>query len=80
VTLSVARSFAQVLRRQTSLNHLCQAARTVVSSADITGQMLDDWCQVDLASIIKQTLYTTEGRLSQGDSESIMKCITLSFV
>jgi hypothetical protein len=56
----VARRFSQVLKRQTSLNHLCQAARTVINSAEITSQMLDDWFNVDLNSIIKQTLYTTE--------------------
>ncbi|WAR06205.1 RFX4-like protein [Mya arenaria] len=60
IKFDLARGFAQVLKRQTSLNHLCQAARTVVNSADITAQMLDDWFNVDLNSIIKQTLYTTE--------------------
>mgnify|MGYP007091394033 CR=1 FL=1 len=57
---TVARGFVQVLKRQTSLNHLCQAARTVINSPEITSQMLDDWCNVDLNSIIKQTLYTAE--------------------
>ncbi|XP_062581196.1 transcription factor RFX4-like [Saccostrea cucullata] len=56
----LARRFAQVLRRQTSLNHLCQAARSVVHSPDISSQMLEDWISVDLNSIIKQTVYTME--------------------
>ncbi|XP_060572521.1 transcription factor RFX4-like [Ruditapes philippinarum] len=60
VKFDLARRFSQVLKRQTSLNHLCQAARTVINSAEITSQMLDDWFNVDLNSIIKQTLYTTE--------------------
>ncbi|XP_013913594.1 PREDICTED: transcription factor RFX4 [Thamnophis sirtalis] len=58
--LSVSRRFSQILRRQTSLNHLCQASRTVIHSADITFQMLEDWRNVDLNSITKQTLYTME--------------------
>lgn len=93
----VSRRFSQILKRQTSLNHLCQvtimiwmlffnkvhmnkqlirgyeyacveycriicvqASRTVINSADITFQMLEDWRNVDLNSITKQTLYTME--------------------
>lgn len=37
-----------------------QASRTVIHSADITFQMLEDWRNVDLNSITKQTLYTME--------------------
>uniref|UniRef100_A0A8C4WZM2 Regulatory factor X, 4 n=1 Tax=Eptatretus burgeri TaxID=7764 RepID=A0A8C4WZM2_EPTBU len=58
VKFELARRFSQILRRQTSLNHLCQASRTVIHSADITSQMLEDWHSVDLMSISKQTLYT----------------------
>ncbi|XP_044535071.1 transcription factor RFX4 [Gracilinanus agilis] len=36
------------------------ASRTVIHSADITFQMLEDWRNVDLNSITKQTLYTME--------------------
>ncbi|XP_007893604.1 transcription factor RFX4 isoform X1 [Callorhinchus milii] len=60
IKFELARRFSQVLRRQTSLNHLCQASRTVIHSADITFQMLEDWRNVDLHSITKQTLYTME--------------------
>lgn len=60
IKFDLARRFAQVLRRQTSLNHLCQAARSVLQSPDITGQLLDDWLSVDLNSIVKQTLYTMD--------------------
>lgn len=105
----MSRRFSQILKRQTSLNHLCQvyklygllclifnlslcllfsimlasyfykclwsvivqgevlikylllqASRTVIHSADITFQMLEDWRNVDLNSITKQTLYTME--------------------
>ena len=37
-----------------------QASRTVIHSADITFQMMEDWRNVDLNSITKQTLYTME--------------------
>ncbi|KAJ8391989.1 hypothetical protein AAFF_G00082990 [Aldrovandia affinis] len=60
IKFELSRRFSQILRRQTSLNHLCQASRTVIHSADITFQMLDDWRNVDLNSITKQTLYTME--------------------
>ncbi|CAC5390482.1 RFX4 [Mytilus coruscus] len=68
----VARRFAQVLRRQTSLNHLCQASRTVVHSSEITSQMLDDWLNVDRNSIIKQTLYTMDN-YSENDHQIIVQ-------
>lgn len=32
----------------------------MIHSADITFQMLEDWRNVDLSSITKQTLYTME--------------------
>jgi hypothetical protein len=69
----VARRFAQVLRRQTSLNHLCQASRTVVHSAEITSQMLDDWLSVDRNSIVKQTLYTMDN-YCENDHQMIIQC------
>ncbi|PWA14302.1 hypothetical protein CCH79_00012364 [Gambusia affinis] len=43
-----------------SLSGGCRASRTVINSADITFQMLEDWRNVDLNSITKQTLYTME--------------------
>ncbi|KAG8438757.1 hypothetical protein GDO86_005086 [Hymenochirus boettgeri] len=60
IKFELAKRFSQILRRQTSLNHLCQASRTVIHSADITFQMLEDWRNVDLNSITKQSLYTIE--------------------
>ncbi|XP_066264702.1 transcription factor RFX4-like isoform X2 [Branchiostoma lanceolatum] len=61
----LARRFSQMLRRQTSLNHLCQASRTVIHSSDITSQMLEDWRAIDIISIVKQTLYTMENGREQ---------------
>lgn len=69
----VARRFAQVLRRQTSLNHLCQAARSVLQSSEVTAQLLDDWLTVDLNSIVKQTLYTMD-QYSDRDHSLIVSC------
>lgn len=68
--LTVARRFSQILRRQISLNHLCQAARSVVHNPDISAQMLEDWISVDLSGIIKQTIYTM-GR----DREKVLETI-----
>ncbi|VDI76008.1 regulatory factor X 4 [Mytilus galloprovincialis] len=72
IKFDLARRFAQVLRRQTSLNHLCQASRTVVHSSEITSQMLDDWLNVDRNSIIKQTLYTMDN-YSENDHQIIVQ-------
>ncbi|XP_013415533.1 transcription factor RFX4, partial [Lingula anatina] len=58
--LNIANRFAHVLRRQTALNHLCQAARGVAECGDVTDQMLDDWRTIDIQSVIKQTLYTLD--------------------
>uniref|UniRef100_A0AAV2KZX3 RFX1-4/6/8-like BCD domain-containing protein n=1 Tax=Knipowitschia caucasica TaxID=637954 RepID=A0AAV2KZX3_KNICA len=65
IKFELSRRFSQILKRQTSLNHLCQASRTVINSADITFQMLEDWRNVDLSSITKQTLYTMEDSQDQ---------------
>ena len=56
----VCHRFCATLKRLTSLNHLCQAARSVVHSTDITAQMLCDWSRLDLAAICKQTVYTMD--------------------
>lgn len=52
ISHSAGRNFIKIL--------LLQASRTVIHSADITFQMLEDWRNVDLNSITKQTLYTME--------------------
>ncbi|KAJ4937603.1 hypothetical protein JOQ06_002236 [Pogonophryne albipinna] len=46
------------------------ASRTVINSSDITFQMLEDWRNVDLNSITKQTLYTMED--SQDDHRQLI--------
>ena len=68
---AVSRRFCQTLKRLTSLNHLCQAARSVVHSSDVTSQMLYDWSRVDLSGICKQTIYTMD-KYSERDYEMIV--------
>lgn len=53
--VSAARRFSHSLKRRTSLNHLAQAVRTVLSSEDQMKQMYQDWCQIDFDSIKEQS-------------------------
>ena len=71
--LTVAHRFSQILRRQTSLNHLCQASRSVLQNSDVTTQMLEDWYHIDLSSICKQTLYTMDN-YNEKDHQNIITC------
>ncbi|XP_023220771.1 transcription factor RFX4-like, partial [Centruroides sculpturatus] len=60
IKLEMAKRFAQVLRRQMSLNHLTQASRMVVHNGDVISQMLHDWRQIDIDAICRETLYSME--------------------
>ena len=71
--IAVARRFTQMLRRQISLNQLCQAARTVTLSQDMVCQMVEDWGHIDLRSICRQTLYTMDS-YSLADHDTVIKC------
>ncbi|XP_077978008.1 regulatory factor X 4-like [Glandiceps talaboti] len=75
IKFDLARRFSQMLKRQTSLNHLCQASRTVIHSNDITSQMIEDWKTIDLNSISRQTLYTVDN-VREEDHEVIVKLYT----
>ncbi|XP_070565302.1 regulatory factor X 4-like isoform X2 [Ptychodera flava] len=75
IKFDLARRFSQMLKRQTSLNHLCQASRTVIHSNDITSQMLEDWKTIDLSSISRQTLYTVDN-VKEDDHQMIVKLYT----
>ncbi|XP_042881829.1 transcription factor RFX4-like [Penaeus japonicus] len=66
VKIDLARRFARMLRRQTSLNHLCQASRMVLHAPDITQQMIHDWRQVDLEAISHQTFYAMDKHTTNG--------------
>uniref|UniRef100_T1JBP4 RFX-type winged-helix domain-containing protein n=1 Tax=Strigamia maritima TaxID=126957 RepID=T1JBP4_STRMM len=71
VKIDLARIFSQTLRRQTSLNHLCQASRMVLHNPDITTQMLQDWRNIDQDSICRQTIYTMD---------KTYNCVSLEFI
>ncbi|XP_064113632.1 transcription factor RFX4-like [Macrobrachium nipponense] len=66
VKIDLACRFSRMLRRQTSLNHLCQASRMVLHAPDITQQMLHDWRQVDLEAITRQTVYSMDKHTTNG--------------
>ncbi|XP_041720033.1 MHC class II regulatory factor RFX1 isoform X3 [Coregonus clupeaformis] len=54
IKVTSASSFAQTLRRYTSLNHLAQAARAVLQNTAQINQMLSDLNRVDFANVQEQ--------------------------
>ncbi|XP_028912482.1 MHC class II regulatory factor RFX1 isoform X1 [Ornithorhynchus anatinus] len=54
VKVATASTFAQTLRRYTSLNHLAQAARAVLQNTLQINQMLNDLNRVDFANVQEQ--------------------------
>ncbi|XP_071450535.1 transcription factor RFX4-like [Hetaerina americana] len=60
VKLSLAHIFSKMLKRQSSLNHLYQAAQMVILDPDLTNQMILDLRRVDLQSICRQSMYTMD--------------------
>ena len=57
-----------------SLNHLCQASRSVVSNSDIMSQMLEDWQAIDRKIIIKQTQLTLSQKGMLAELNNINQC------
>jgi regulatory factor X 1/2/3 len=51
VQIGAVSAFAQMLRRYTSLNHLAQAARAVLTNSNQISQMLADINKVDFANV-----------------------------
>jgi regulatory factor X 1/2/3 len=51
VQVGAVSAFAQMLRRYTSLNHLAQAARAVLTNSNQISQMLADINKVDFANV-----------------------------
>lgn len=72
---TVAKKFSRILRLQMSLNHLCQASRSVVSSSDVMSQMLDDWQAIDRKNIIKQTRLTLCHKDMVTELDKINQCM-----
>lgn len=56
-----ATSFGQKLRRHTGLNHLAQAARTVLANPGHITHMLEDYLRIDFANIQEQVKWMCEG-------------------
>jgi regulatory factor X 1/2/3 len=55
--MMAVRSLAQTLRRYTSLNHLAQAARAVLTSDNQLTQMLHDMNRVDFQHVVEQAAW-----------------------
>jgi hypothetical protein len=55
VKIDLAKRFAMILRRRTSVNHLAQAMHSVVTNKSQVQQMIHDWDHIDFASIREQT-------------------------
>lgn len=75
IKLDSARRFCQVLRRRTSLSHLTQALRSILSNQEHTQQMLSDWTQVDFNGIKEQCDWI----LKVKKESSLLQWIELSF-
>ncbi|XP_062504663.1 transcription factor RFX4-like isoform X2 [Corticium candelabrum] len=54
----VAKEFCKSLRRQTALTELCQSVRNIVRSRELISQMISDWKELDLNSLVSQCLWT----------------------
>ena len=50
--VETARVFTKALERQTSLNHVAQAAETVFATPAITEQMRGDWTRLDFEQYV----------------------------
>ncbi|XP_066980348.1 DNA-binding protein RFX2-like isoform X12 [Macrobrachium rosenbergii] len=66
IKVSAVSSFAQTLRRYTSLNHLAQAARAVLQNSSQISQMLADLNRVDFHNVQEQASW-----VCQCDSELV---------
>ncbi|XP_069163239.1 transcription factor RFX4 [Procambarus clarkii] len=79
VKIDLACRFSRMLRRQTSLNHLCQASRMVLHAPDITQQMVHDWRQVDLETISRHTLYSMDKHTTSGVTVDLIMSLYSEF-
>ncbi|KAK7082837.1 Transcription factor rfx3 [Halocaridina rubra] len=60
IKVSAVSSFAQTLRRYTSLNHLAQAARAVLQNSSQISQMLADLNRVDFHNVQEQASWVCQ--------------------
>ncbi|XP_063678417.1 regulatory factor X 4-like isoform X2 [Bolinopsis microptera] len=66
--------FVAMMRRQTTLTHIAQATRTVLSSSSAVSQMIHDWCHLDIDSMTHQAMFlftSPEGDMSSGTLKRI---------
>jgi len=70
----VAKSFAQQLVRQTSLSHLAQAARTVMTNIEVVTQMAMDFREIPFDYLTKQVAWINAYRNNPGYDIIIHKC------
>lgn len=59
--LDTCRRFCQVLRRRTSLNHLAQAVRAILTSPEHTTGMLKDFASLDFGALREQVQWVIPG-------------------
>ena len=74
LTTTVAKSFTQQLVRLTSLSHLAQAARTVMTNMDAVAQMTMDFREIPVNDIIKQISWLNSS-LNNSHERLIYKCM-----
>ena len=70
----VAKSFSQQLVRQTSLSHLAQAARTVMTNIEVVTQMAMDFREIPFDYLIKQVAWINSYRQNSRNDFVIHKC------
>lgn len=59
--INLCKRLANLLRRQTSISHLIQAARLILSNSDVISQMLQDWKSLNKDQLIRETLHLLQG-------------------
>lgn len=74
---TVAKSFTQQLVRLTSLSHLAQAARTVMTNMDAVAQMTMDFLDIPVNDIIKQISWINSSPSNNSNERLIYKCMSL---
>ncbi|XP_025017524.1 transcription factor RFX4 isoform X2 [Tetranychus urticae] len=59
IKIDLSRHLGNLLRRQTSISHLIQAARMVVNNGDVTPQMICDWRSLSIDLITREAIQSS---------------------
>ncbi|XP_053211492.1 LOW QUALITY PROTEIN: uncharacterized protein LOC128395114 [Panonychus citri] len=59
IKIDLSRHLGNLLRRQTSISHLIQAARMVVNNGDVTPQMICDWRSLSIDLIARESIQSS---------------------